>query len=183
MTNTRKETYCLVLDALMIALFVVLSRLLSLEVLGVKITVAALPIVFTAFYLGMKHTVIVAAIGEFISQLIGYGLSPTTVLWMIPVIVRGIVLCFFIALYLRKNGGSIKAIKYSEYFVMILISAIIVFLLNTAVIIFDGWLYQYLSVPAALSQLLPRFISMCASVVIYTLITKAVVDALPQIRK
>ncbi len=182
MSKQRINTRMLVLDALMIALFVVLSRLLSFEIAGVKITIAALPIIFTAFYLGLTHTVIVSVLAEFITQVLGFGLTPTTVLWMIPGIVRGILICLFIR-YLFKKTNNIKSTTHLQYFIMIFISAVVVFILNTFVIIFDGWLYKYLTVVAAIAQLVPRFISMCLSVILYTVATKAVIDKLPDIRK
>ncbi len=175
----RKDLVRITTDACMIALFVVLSRYVTIPIGNVKITVAALPIILVAFVYGMKDTIIVSVLAEFLSQVLGYGLMPTTPLWMIPGVVRGVLLCLFISAR-RKKVGSVKNFKIPTYAVMIFVTCIIVLLLNTGVIALDAIIYHYYSKAYVFGDLFFRFIAMCASAVIYTVVTKAVVDAMPR---
>lgn len=182
MLKLRKQIKGLVIDALMIAMFVVLSKFFSISLGNVKITLAALPIAFTALYLGMTHVIVVAAIGEFISQMIGYGLTYTTPLWIIPVVVRGILICLFASFIIKRRGGDVRNIKYYEYFIILIISGAVVTVLNTAVIALDAVIFGYYSYAYVFGDLAFRFISMIASTVVYTAVTKTVIDALYRIR-
>ncbi len=178
MSSSKKEIRNLVIDALMIAVFVVLSRFLTIPVGNVKITIAALPIIFTAFYLGIRHTVIVATLAEFLTQLLGYGLTPTTPLWMLPGILRGIIICILVSFLLKKKGKTVQSISYFEYGIIILTTGIVVLLLNTAVIALDAIIYNYFSYAYVFGDFIFRFIAMIISSVIYMFITKAVIDSL-----
>ncbi len=78
---------CLVgmLSALYLALNMVGFRAWSFH-----ITFASLPVVVAALLLGPVEGVLVACIGEFFNQILSYGVTVTTVLWLIPPAVRGL---------------------------------------------------------------------------------------------
>ncbi len=176
----RNATFLLVFDAMMIALFVVLSLFLKINIGNIKITIAAIPIIITAVYLGYPHTIAVSVVGEFLYQLLSYGVGPTTLLWMLPGVIRGIIICAFMNYFIKKNNGIKEKINYLEYFIMILISGTVVFALNTFVLFLDAKLLRY-SYSFVLYETAIRFVSMIASTVVYTFTAKAVNDKLSKI--
>lgn len=175
-SKSSKKLRILVYDALLIAIFVLLSAYLKIEVSNVKITLAALPIILSAFFLGTANTVIIAVIGEFLFQLLSYGITPTMPFWMFPGILRGILLCVLIGLFKRKYNGNIPSFKTYEYAIIIFVTAIIVLISNTAVIAFDAIIYHYYSNAYVFGNLFFRFLAMCFSCVVYTVVTKTLVD-------
>ena len=96
------------MDAMLIALFLVLNTIGSIEINQyMKITPASFAVIICATLYGPADACIVAAGGEFLNQLLKYGFSPTMPLWMIPPTLRGLVIGLF-ALYMFKKG------KYPE---------------------------------------------------------------------
>ncbi len=182
MSQSSKHIRNLVLDAVMIAMFVVLSRFMTIQFGNIKITLAALPIIFVAFHLGIIHVTVVAAIAEFLSQLLGYGLTLTTPLWIIPVVVRGVLICILASLLLKAKKIDIREMKHYEYFVILLITGFIVTVLNTAVIALDALIFGYYSYAYVFGDLFFRLVSMVISTVVYTIITKTVIDTLRRVK-
>lgn len=182
MFGSRKQIRLLVIDSLMIAMYVVLNTITEIPIGNIKITFGPLPIIFIAFYLGIRHVTIVAAIAEFLSQLLGYGLTLTTPLWILPVVVRGVLICILASLILKTKNNDIRRMKHYEYFTIILITGFIVTILNTAVIAVDALIFGYYSYAYVFGDLFFRFISMILSTVVYTLITKTVIDTLHKVK-
>ena len=84
----------LVTDGILIALFYVLS-LLNLEVAGVKLTLEALPITLAALLYGVPSGALVGLLGAFLEQMLRYGFTATTLLWILPPMLRGLLLGIF----------------------------------------------------------------------------------------
>ena len=53
------------------------------------ITFASLPVIVGGLLFGPVEGMLIAAIGEFFNQTLSYGVTPTTVLWLIPPAVQG----------------------------------------------------------------------------------------------
>ena len=84
--NVRKLTF----DAVLAAMYFALS-FISVRVGGnMKISVAGLPILVGALLYGPLDGFLIGLVGAFLEQLISpYGLTPTTLLWVMPAAVRG----------------------------------------------------------------------------------------------
>jgi len=82
--SARPRVYRITLDAMFVAIFVVLSMVPS------QLSWASLPALLCAFLLGPLDVLTVVTIGSFIEQL-WYGLSIQTIFWMLPWIAFGIV--------------------------------------------------------------------------------------------
>ena len=89
MQKNRFPARRIALNAVMAALFVALS-LFSFIIAGVKITLEGLPVVICAVAFGPVDAALVGGVGKFISQMLTYGLTPTTVLWILPAVVQGL---------------------------------------------------------------------------------------------
>ncbi|MBQ8351301.1 MAG: ECF transporter S component [Clostridia bacterium] len=112
MQNTRR----LVLDAMLVALYVVFATVFSFETPLFKVSLTSLPILLSACLFGIKDTVAVAFLGSFIDQLL-YGLGGTTPLWIAPVVLFAIVAS--LAFWLVKQNNWLPffllAIIFSEF--------------------------------------------------------------------
>lgn len=78
--------------ALLSAMYVPLSLYLSIQMGNVRLTFGSLPVVVCALLWGPLDAAVVAAVGELIKQLLTYGITYTTVLYLIPPALRGIII-------------------------------------------------------------------------------------------
>ena len=93
------KTKRLALDAMLAAMYVVLS-LFSINLPGMKITLDSLPILVGAALLGPLDGLAVGLIGSFLNQMITYGFTATTLLWIIPAGLRGLL----VGLYAKHHS-------------------------------------------------------------------------------
>lgn len=93
--SARKKTYQLALDAMLVAIYVVLSLVPS------EISWASLPVLICAFLLRPVDAIAITLCGSFIEQL-WYGLNVTSLIWMAPWAVFA-VFAGFGAAWVRKN--------------------------------------------------------------------------------
>ncbi len=132
------------LDAVLIAIFYVLS-LFEIEVSGVKITFTSLAVVIAAMLFGPVDGFLVGFLGEFLTQMLKYGFTATTVLWILPSALRGLVIGLF-AMFLKKHM-SLDALTREKkpyvYFAVCILAAVITSLSNTVVYYIDSKLYGY----------------------------------------
>lgn len=77
--------------ALLAAMYLPLSLYAAVQVGNVRISFGSLPVVVAALLFGPVDAVIVAMVGEFFKQLLTYGVTYTTVLYLIPPALRGLV--------------------------------------------------------------------------------------------
>ena len=94
MTANKKRfnIYTICMIALLTAMVVLLKRTLAIETPYIKINFAPLPIMLAAMLFGPVEGMVVGLLGEFIAQITGpYGLAPTTVLYVAPAAIRGVV--------------------------------------------------------------------------------------------
>ena len=144
----------MVIDAMLAALFFALS-LFSIDLGFIKFTVAPLAILIAGLLFGPVDGGAVGLVGAFLEQLIQWGFSVTMPLWILPAVVRG-VLIGALALWMRRyfrrrtNGefSPARAGKELSLFlaftvISAVISAIVVTVFNTIPLYVDykvfGW--------------------------------------------
>lgn len=100
--NVKRMCYA----ALLAAMYLPLSLYAAVQVGNVRISFGSLPVVAAALLFGPVDAVIVAMVGEFFKQLLTYGVTYTTVLYLIPPALRGLVvgLGALALLSLRASG-------------------------------------------------------------------------------
>lgn len=153
------------------ALYVVLGLCVSVNLGNMKITLDALPIIIAALYMGPIEGLSVGLVGSFILQMLTYGLSPTTALWIIPAGVRGLVVGLF--------GYEIR--KYPEMLKWVIVgSSLMVTGLNTIVMAIDSIFYGYYSRAYVFGALLWRISAGIISSIVYALIVPRVLKRLRQ---
>lgn len=138
----------MVTNAMLIAMYVVLS-LFSINLGNMKITLDSFPIIVGAALFGPVDGLIIGFFGSFMNQLLLYGFTPTTLLWVTPAAVRGLL----IGLYAKRrqfnmNFGQTQFITIS--------TALLVTFLNTGVMYLDSKIYDYYSFAYVFGAVLPR---------------------------
>ncbi len=138
----------LVTNAVLIALFFVLS-MFSVTIGGIKITFASLPGILAGMLFGPIDGFIVGFLGAFLEQMLKFGFTPTTLLWMLPYGICGLLVGLYAAR--RKfdlTRGQLMGITVANE---LLITA-----LNTGVICVDSIIYGYYSKAVVFGMLIPR---------------------------
>ena len=128
----RSKTQTLVLSALLMAMHIILSYF-SLDLPLMKINLSPLPIILAGFLFGPAVGGTVGLIGSLLYQMLKFGIDPTTVLWIVPVGLRGLLL-----------GGYAKLRKFKlkgfEMGIMIICTSFIATLLNTIGLYIAGYI-------------------------------------------
>ena len=142
----RNKTKRMATNAMLAALYFALS-MLAVPVGGLKLTFEHLPVIIAAVMFGPVDALIIGGLGELANQMMTYGLTPTTVLWMTPAMFRGLSmgLC---AKYLRKHVGADAVIAKKlpvAFLVACVVSGLICSLLNTFTLYVDSKMYGYYS--------------------------------------
>ena len=153
-------------NAVLIALYVVLS-FVSLNFGFLKLSFALLPVFLSALCFGAVDAVAVGAVASFIQQMLTYGFTATTVLWMLPPIVLGAL----VGLYARSKQFDMTIRQHAF---IIVIGCLTVTTINTGVMLIDGWVYGY-PVAFTFSVVSLRYVSSIAMAVIYTIVVPRVV--------
>ncbi len=170
----RTRTQQLVINALLAAMCVVLG-FMSIRIGNImKVSLEDFPVIFAALMFGPIDGMVVAAVGIFLYQLLSYGVTATTVLWILPfVIVGGIA-----GLYAKKyNFNNNK----KQIFVIFLICEILVCLLNTGAIYADSKIYGYYYPTIITGMILIRLVTAVGKGVVLGLISPPILKTMSRI--
>lgn len=102
-TQSRFTTRRLAIDAVILALYFALS-LVQVTVGGIRITFKHLAVIISALIYGPVDGLLVGGLGEMLSQMMSYGFTPTTLLWMLPTMVQGLLLGLCTSASKKKLG-------------------------------------------------------------------------------
>ncbi len=136
----------IVINAVFIALYIVLS-LFSIELGAIKITFEALPVVLCAVIFGPLDAVIVGFLSELLNQMLTFGFTPTTLLWIAPIVVRALVIGFCVK-PLRKHPAATKSGKVLHYVIFLaicIVAGLLHSLINTFTLYVDSKMFGYYS--------------------------------------
>lgn len=139
MQKSRTQTLCLV--GVLAALYVPLSIFVAVQMGNVRISFGSLPVVVCALLLGPVESVAAAMVGEFFKQLLTYGVTATTVLYLIPPALRGLNIGLA-AMYVRRRGRPLEQRKLLCFAVCIC-AAVTTTFGNTMVNLLDSLIYGY----------------------------------------
>lgn len=90
MSKHTRTVLRICMTGMLAALYLALN-LVGFRAWSFHVTFASLPVVVGALLFGPVEGMLIAFIGEFFNQVLSYGVSPTTALWLIPPAVRGLV--------------------------------------------------------------------------------------------
>lgn len=164
--KTRK----LALDAVLAAMCASLGAL-SLDMGSMKITLESFPVLLGALLFGPTDGLAVGFVGTLLYQLLRYGVSATTLLWILPYAAAG----FLTGLGAkRKNfAPSPREVLYLTVAAEILITA-----LNTLVLYVDSRIYGYWFQGFIAAMLLPRTAACIVKSVAFGLLLPRLADRL-----
>ena len=140
MGNNAVRRICL--DGILISLFLVFG-LIRIRLGFLEIGLGTLVITIAAIALGPIDAILIALLGEFVNQILfsGYGLTPTTPLWIAPVVIRAAILSLIAWLY-RRKGDALPNHKVI-YFLAIMGTALIISGIDTGILYLDGIIMGY----------------------------------------
>lgn len=140
----------LVIDAMLVGIFVVLSLYASVDVWVMKFTFNGIAIILAALLFGLKDACAVAILGAFLEQLLTYGLSVTTPLWILPALCRALLV-----------GGYAQLVRFRYrplvMMAVVVASSVLVTVVNTGVMWLDSVIMGYYSFAYVFGKILPRF--------------------------
>ena len=162
------------IDGMMTAIYIALTFLV-IKIGDVHISFAALPIAFVTLCIGLPDGLIISFLGIFAQQMIEYGFGPTTFLWIVPHLVRVLVLYLFHLPFKKKGSALYDHIVW--YFVGMIVSALFLTAFNTAVMYLDGLILGYPVAYTAIMTII-RFATGMASNAIVAIVLLPVIRAL-----
>lgn len=164
------RTRQLATDAMLAAMCAVLGYL-SVDLGNLKITFESLPVLVAAFLLGPADGFIVGCIGTLIYQVLRYGLTATTVLWMLPYMLCGLL----VGLYAKKMHFRLSKRQIAW---AVVIGEVGILLLNTAVMAADSLIYGYYSKAYIFGSFWIRLAICVAKSVAFALILPGILQAI-----
>ena len=151
--NVKRMCYA----ALLAAMYLPLSLYAAVQVGNVRISFGSLPVVAAALLFGPVAAVIVAMVGEFFKQLLTYGITYTTVLYLIPPALRGLVVGLG-ALALTSLRGQRLEERRTVCYAVCILAAICTTVGNTLINWLDSVIFGYYTPALIFGGLVWRFI-------------------------
>ena len=152
MSNTGSRTKQLAIDAMLAAMCAVLGYI-SLDFISLKITFESVPILIGALLFGPLDGAAIGLVGTLIYQLLRYGVSTTTLLWILPYVLCGLL----VGWYARARRFELTQM---QTLFIIVAAELLVTCLNTGVIYVDSKLYGYYT-PALITGSLALRLAIC----------------------
>lgn len=131
------KTKQLAIDGMLAAMCAVLGYL-ALDMGNLKVTFETLPILLGALMFGPLDGLAVGGVGTLIYQLLRYGITVTTPLWILPY-----VLCGLITGACAKRKGF--RLSGRQILVLVVLNELLITVLNTGVIYVDSKIFHYYS--------------------------------------
>jgi len=169
--NKKKKftTKRLAIDGMLCAMVAVLGYV-AIETNSFKVTFESFPIILSGLMFGPLDGLCVGGIGTLIYQLLRYGVSATTILWILPYCISGMLL----GLYAKKNNYKNTA---KQIFIIVVISEFLVTILNTGVMYVDAKMYGYYFPGFITSSLILRLVICAVKSVVFGFITPKITTA------
>lgn len=142
-----------------------------------KVSLSGLPVIITAIFGGPLWGAAAGFVGAFIGQLITYGISATTLLWVLPAVVRGILSGYLFIAFKRSVRPGVLAIETC-------ISSLVVTALNTGAMLIEQKLYGYYSSYVAIYAAIPsRVFAGILTAIVFSLMLPTIIDSLKRYMK
>ena len=166
------RTKRLVIDAMLVAMYVVLSNFVAINLGGIRITIDLLPIAVGAMLYGPVDGLIIGFLGNFLFQLLGpYGISVTTVLWALPDAVRGLLIGLFA---LKCPKPEVKRLMIALTVISVISTTV-----TTGVMYVDCLIFKY-SFAAYSPYILARY---AAGIIVAVVLSLVLIPLLKELRK
>ena len=169
--NTKRLTFNAVLAAMCAALGTI-----SLDFGNLKLTFESFPVIVAALLFGPVDAMLVGGIGTLLYQVLRYGITVTTPLWILPYILCGLV----VGLYAKWHRFDLDKMRMG---IIIFTGSILIFLLNTLVLYVDSKVYGYYSFVYIFGTIVPRTLICLAKAAVFTAVMPVLLDAARKVLK
>lgn len=186
MSKNLKNLKMLCLSAIMAAIYCGLDYLaVSVSAPfggGLKISISGLPVIIVAIFGGPIWGAATGFVGAFLGQIISYGLTPMTLLWVLPAVVRGLSVGLLFSLFKKSTKPSVLIL-------ITCISSVLVTILNTVAKIVDFAVYgaYYPGAPesyvAIFLEVPQRIFAGIITAVVLSLMLPTLIDAIKKVIK
>lgn len=179
MQKNERRTRRIVTNAVMIGIYIALTYL-TISMGGLKITFEHFPVIISAILFGPGDAMLVGGIGELVNQLCSFGLTPTTLLWVLPIVIRGgIIGCCGKLLEKQMSVSKICEKRVPIVFTLVcILSGLISSCFNTIAFYVDSKMFGYYSYALVFGALLMRLVLSGISSILMCMMAKAVFHAL-----
>ena len=160
--NTKR----LVTVAVLIALYTVLSLFSA----NLGLTFESFPVLVASLMFGWVDGLLVGAVGGLLNQMLTYGFTVTTLMWILPNAVRGLL----VGLYAKKHGLDLTMKQTAG---IVLATSLLVTALNTVALYIDSQIFHY-PISLTVGAIALRFLSSVVMAAVYTLVTPRTVALL-----
>ena len=167
---SKTKTKKLATDAILAAMCAVLGYL-ALDFGNVKVTFESVPVLIGALLFGPVDGLAVGALGALIYQLLRYGLSVTTLLWILPYALCGLLA----GLYAKRRSFELTQ---GQSVLIVVACELMITLLNTGTLYLDSRIYGYYYAGIILGALALRLILCVVKAVAYAYLLPVLLRAL-----
>lgn len=171
----QNQTKKMATNAMLAALCAVLG-FISLDFNVLKITLESFPVNMGALLFGPLDGAVIAFIGSFIYQLLKYGVSATTALWIAP----GVISAVLLGWYAKKHDFRLTK---TQMVVAVLLAELVVTVLNTGVMYIDAKMYGYYFPGFITGSLIPRLAICVGKGIVYGVILHPMLDSIKKALK
>ena len=170
MKTSKFTTRQMALDAVLAAICMVLGYY-GPDLGNLKITFEGLPVILAGLLLGPLDGAAVGGIGTLLYQLLRYGVSATTLLWILPYVLCGLVVG-------RIGDRCAPEKSFGRLALTVLAGEGLIFLLNTGIIWLDSKIYGYYSFAYVFGSFFVRLGICGAKTVLYAAVLPTLMAAL-----
>ena len=129
------KTRQLTIDAMLCAMCAVLGYV-ALDLGSIKLTFESLPVLLGALLFGPVDGMFIGGIGTLLYQLVRYGVTATTLLWILPYVVCGLL----VGAWARRRDFSLSR---RETVILVVAAELVITVLNTVALYVDSKLFDY----------------------------------------
>jgi ECF transporter S component (folate family) len=163
------KTRQLTMDAMLAAVCAVLANFALTFGNSMKFTFESLPIHVGALLFGPVDGVAIGCVGTLIYQMLRYGVTVTTVLWMLPYMACGLL----VGWYAQQKRFVLNR---RQTIFLVVLGELVVTLLNTGAIYVDSHIYGYYTPTLITGVLGIRLVICVGKAVAYGLLLPSVLD-------
>ncbi len=143
---------------------------IALDLGNVKVTFESLPILLSACLFGPLEGALTGGIGTLIYQLLRYGVSVTTALWILPYVLCGL----FAGLIMKKANKNDRF----RIFLTVILMEFMILAINTFVIYVDSKVYGYYSAAYVFGSLALRTVICAVKSIIFGSVLPVIIRGL-----
>lgn len=166
----QNQTKKMATNAMLAALCAVLG-FIAIDMWTMKITLESFPVNLGALLFGPMDGAVIALLGSAIYQLLKYGISVTTVLWIAP----GVISAALLGMYAKKKDFRLTR---KEMIIAVLLAELLITVLNTGVIYLDSKIFGYYFPGYIVANLIPRFAICIGKGIVYGAVLHPMVETL-----